>query len=179
MKKYNNASKESRDHAREVWELREQLTASRKEREADRASMEEAHRRETGALRLQLQEALSAPSGISPEAQKKIDALNEELAEAEAYAEEQARLRQEAQQELLNASVGHAARDERPGFGVDDLEIAVRAFLGQVGVMMYMDSELALMDDISKAGVRRQLAMVEDWLQRVRAQMDHKVILNR
>lgn len=169
---------ENRQLEQRATQLEEKLNSTRKEYDSRRKQLEDAHRTEVGALRLQLQEALSAPAGIGPEAQERIDALTQELADAEAYAEEQARLRQEAQQELLNASIGQdAPSTQRRAFGPENLEAAVRSFLGEVGVMMYMDAELASMGAIDKQSMRRQLDMIEDWLQRVEEKIDKHAIV--
>lgn len=169
---------ENRQLEQRATQLEEKLNSTRKEYDSRRKQLEDAHRTEVGALRLQLQEALSAPAGIGPEAQERIDALTQELADAEAYAEEQARLRQEAQQELLNASIGQdAPSTQRRAFGPENLEAAVRSFLGEVGVMMYMDAELASMGAIDKQSMRRQLDMIEDWLHRVEEKIDKHAIV--
>ena len=177
-KKLLDSSAQNDRLASRAVKLEDQLFNMRQEYDSRRKQMEEAHRTEVGALRLQLQEALSAPAGIGPEAQERIDALTQELADAEAYAEEQARLRQEAQQELLNASIGQdAPSTQRRAFGPENLEAAVRSFLGEVGVMMYMDAELASMGAIDKQSMRRQLDMIGDWLQRVQDKIDKHAIV--
>lgn len=169
---------ENRQLEQRATQLEEKLDSARREYDNRRKQLEDAHRTEVGALQLQLQEALSAPAGIGPEAQERIDALTQELADAEAYAEEQARLRQEAQQELLNASIGQdAPGTQRRAFGPENLEAAVRSFLGEVGVMMYMDAELASMGAIDKQSMRRQLDMIGDWLQRVEEKIDKHAIV--
>lgn len=177
-KKLLDSSAQNDRLASRAIELEDQLFNMRQEYDSRRKQLEDAHRTEVGALRLQLQEALSAPAGIGPEAQERIDALTQELADAEAYAEEQARLRQEAQQELLNASIGQDAPGaQRRAFGPENLEAAVRSFLGEVGVMMYMDAELASMGAIDKQSMRRQLDMIGDWLQRVEEKIDKHAIV--
>ena len=173
LDKYNKGLEERK-------RLSEALTASRTRlgaAEEIQRRMQKDHQQEVDALHLELNEALSRkPVGFSPEAQAQIDQLTQELADAEAYAEQQAKLRQEAQQELLNASVGQGTGDaERMAFGPENLEAAVRAFMGEVGVMMYMDAELATMNDIAKASIRKQLAMVDDWLRRVQQLMAARV----
>ena len=172
LDKYNKGLEEKKNLNAELSDARHRLNAAQ---EIQRR-MKEDHQQTVDALQLELNEALSRrPAGVSPEAQAQIDQLTQELADAEAYAEEQARLRQQAQQELLNASVGRGDSGARPAFGPENLEAAVRAFLGEVGVMMYMDTEFATMNDIAKAGMRKQLAMVDDWLRRVQQLMNTRV----
>lgn len=177
IEKYNNVTLVSKRKDAEISRLHQTIDETQAHYEAMQKATEQNHKRELGALRLQLQEALAAPA-IGPEAQRRIDQLTAELADAEAYAEEQARLRQEAQQELLNASMQHGGEDpDQLRFGCRDLEAAVRVFLGEVGVMMYMDTELATLNDMDKRAVRKQLSMIEDWTQRVRQQLDARVII--
>lgn len=177
IEKYNRVTAVSKRKDDEISRLHRTIDDTQAQYEAMQRATEQDHAREIGALRLQLQEALETPA-IGPEAQQRIDQLTQELADAEAYAEEQARLRQEAQQELLNASMRHGGADpDQLRFDCRDLEAAVRVFLGEVGVMMYMDAELATLNDMDKRTMRKQLSMIEDWTQRVRRQLDARVII--
>ena len=177
IEKYNQANNERIRQQTEIEALKTRAEAEKREYRDQQRESEQEHRREIGALRLQLQEALAAPAGMSPEAQARIDQLTSELAEAEAYAAEQARLRKEAQAELLNTAMAQPDAEGRSaGFGPENLEAAVRAFLGEVGVMMYMDAELAAMGDTERNDVRRQLAMVGGWLSRIQELLDKRAI---
>lgn len=120
------------------------------------------------ALRQQLDEVLNRPAaGISPEAQAQIDRLSADLEDALKEIEEQAQLRQTAQDQLLNAAMagGGIAEEDRHGFGPDDLAAAVRAFLGAAGVMVHMGAELSRLNAGTKAEMRHQVEMIGAWAQ--------------
>ena len=103
--------------------------------------------------------------GISPKAQAEIDRLKDELAAAEAYAADQARLRQEAQQEALNGAM--AERGEDPvSFGLSELAAATRIFLGSAGALPHMGYELSRLGAEERAGIKAQLDMMIDWADR-------------
>lgn len=87
-------------------DMRARLDADRRKLEGDRYEMIQKQRErqaEIERLRAALAQAeqQKPQEGISPEAQRQIDALRQELADAEDYAEQQATLRQEAQRQLL------------------------------------------------------------------------------
>lgn len=117
---------------------------------------------------LRLREALKAaraePTGISPEAEVRIRELEEELRQAEAYAERQAELRQEAQQQLLNAQMG-AGGGAAPArrFGSGELKAAVNGFLGEAGVLVHMGVDLAQMNDLQRQEIRLQIKRIQQW----------------
>lgn len=118
-------------------------------------------------LQLELREAKKkAAGGVSPEARAKIERLQAELAEAEAYAEQQAEQRQEAQREML-ALQSQAARGElstSAGFGPDDLATAVRTFLGSAGVMPHMGAVLAAISTADRYVYDQYIDMIATWV---------------
>lgn len=102
--------------------------------------------------------------GISPEAEARIRTLEEDLKAAEEYAEQQASLRQEAQQQLLNAQMG-AGRNEPAvrRFGPGDLKAAVNGFLGEAGVLVHMGVDLAQMNDMQRQEIKLQIKRIQQW----------------
>lgn len=175
ISKYNKVNDDCRTKDAQISELQRNYDEFRRAADRHQKETDLDHKHEIEALQSQLVEALSLPAGIGKQAQDQIDQLTKELAHVEAYAEEQARLRQEAQQELLNAAVGRGDSAESAAFGPQNLEAAVRAFMGEVGVMLYMSTEIAAMNDIAKASMRKQLAMVDDWVQRVQQLLNTRV----
>lgn len=104
--------------ASEDMSLRELQEEVRRQKQLADEANERARRSEISRantvekLRAELAAAQQAPAaGISPEAQAEIDRLKGELADAEAYAEQQAEQRQQAQREML-AMQTQAARGE-------------------------------------------------------------------
>lgn len=156
----------------------------------ERARRSEINRaRAVESLRRELEQAKQNPdSGISPEAQaeidrlraeidrmgncagEEIDRLKNELAEAESYAERQAELRQQAQQELLNQqaqAVRGDAQQQAP-FGVGDLAAAVRAFIGTAGVLPHIGPGVAQISESERAQMRQYVDMVDTWVEGAR-----------
>lgn len=119
---------------------------------------------------------------IDEEVREKVEAqvagLKRELDEAREYAAAQAEARQRAEQEMLNASMGQASSGGARRFSVDDLDGAVRTFIGEVGVMAHMGAELAAMREPERADMRRCLDRVQDWLRAARSALDTVVIVN-
>ena len=110
----------------------------------------------------------SANQVVDEELAKRVEEatakLRQELAEAEEYAAQQAELRQQAQQELLDRQVG--GRDEGVSrFGANEVSAAVRTLIGECGVLPQMGAELARMPEAERTQIRRQLAVVRDWLE--------------
>ena len=89
------------------------------EAKEDAEQREKSAKAQIKALKQMLDEAQDAANtrgGISPEAQAEIDRLKGELADAQEYAAQQAELRQQAQQEMLNAQIMRGA-DDHDGAG--------------------------------------------------------------
>ncbi len=107
-----------------------------------------------------------ADIGISPEAQAKIDRLQAQLAEKEAFAERQAELRAQAQRELLDAQTqavrGEAPREHRE-LTAYDLADAVRAFMGVAGVLPHMGVALEQLSGPEKEAFRQQVDIISRW----------------
>lgn len=114
--------------------------------------------------------------GISTEAQAKIDALQAELEAQEAEIERQAKLRAEAQAELLRAR-SQAARGETgesagEQFTADDLGAAARLFIGRAAVLPHMAAQLAAMPENERRAYRQYIDMLADWCESSRAALD-------
>ena len=140
-------------------DMRARLDADRRKLEGDRYEMIQKQRErqaEIERLRAALAQAeqQKPQEGISPEAQRQIDAL-----------------RQEAQRQLLEqqsstaSSVGNLP-------DTLDLAAAVRVFIGAAGIFPHMGPTLANMD----GGKRRELAgyvdMIADWVDGARAALN-------
>ena len=116
---------------------------------------------------------------VAAQVAARVAELQAELAEARDYAAQQAELRQQAVQEMLNASMGQAGTaTAMQKFGPYELESAVRAFIGEAGVMAHMGAELAQMNDSDRSDMRRCLSRLDDWLRAARAALDTVVIIN-
>ena len=108
----------------------------------------------------------SPAAGISPEAQAEIDRLKGELADAEAYAEQQAEQRQQAQREML-AMQTQAARGELDTAGSlnsFDIAAAVRTFIGAAGVLPHMGATLAHASPAQRQEIWQYVDMVATWV---------------
>lgn len=148
--------------------------------DADRAQMRTRISELEGCINNLIQaQAEAVNEEVAAQLKEKTAALRMELAEARAYAERQAELRQEAQQEMLNASMsaGGGMMGMR-AFGPYELECAVRSFLGEAGVMAHMGAELSGMDESDRRDMRQCLNRVEDWLAAARKALDTVVIIN-
>ena len=114
---------------------------------------------------------------IDDEVEERVSALRAELEEAKAFAARQAHLRQEAQQEMLNASMAQrAAAPEPPRFDSGVLNAAVRSFIGEMGVMPHMATELSGISSEERSAMRRALNRLEDWLVAARKALGTEVI---
>lgn len=158
----SEARKSERRMAQEVQQaqdMRARLDADRRKLEGDRYEMIQKQRErqaEIERLRAALAQAQQQKpqEGISPEAQRQIEAL-----------------RQEAQRQLLEqqssmaSSVGNLP-------DTLDLAAAVRVFIGAAGIFPHMGTALANMD----GGKRRELAgyvdMIADWVDGARAALN-------
>lgn len=167
-------SRDAERAMREAQELRQKLQEA-----DDRArSLENSRARAIKKLRDELDEAKqNAAGGISAEAQGEIDRLKAELADAESYAERQAELRQQAQQELLNQKA-QTARGEttETAFGAGDLAAAVRAFIGAAGVLPHIGADVARMGSGERAQMRQYVDMVGTWVDGARRALETVVI---
>ncbi len=167
---------EARKSERKMAQAVQQAQEMRAQLEGDRCEMmqeRQEHQAEMERLRKALAQAEQQKpmEGISPEAQRQIDALRQELADAEDYAEQQAVLRQEAQQQLLEQQSSTVSGTGNLPDALD-LAAAVRVFIGAAGIFPHMGTTLASMD----SGKRRELAgyvdMISDWVDGARAALN-------
>lgn len=171
------AAANSRDAERAIQEV-ETLRQQLREAEERARSFEADQARTVKKLRNELEKARqSAAGGISAEAQGEIDRLKAELADAESYAERQAALRQQAQQELLNQKA-QAARGEAAvaAFGAGELAAAVRAFIGAAGVLPHIGVDVARMGSGERAQMRQYVDMMGTWVDGARRALDTVVV---
>lgn len=118
------------------------------------------------------------PTGISPEAQARIDQLTRDLEVAEEYAEQQADLRQQAQQ-LLQQQERDAVYGEQPSsFTVNDLAASVRMFIASAGVLPHMGATLARAGEPERQELRQYVSMVETWVQGAKQALSTYVLDN-
>lgn len=169
IEKYNNISSVSRRKDAEIARLNTKVTETQRAYDDWKATTDREHKREIGALKLQLQEALAAPAGISPEAQAKIDKLTSELEEAEAMIDRQAELRQEAQQALVELKSqmdrGNTVREEDQT--ADAVVAAVRTFMAGVGYVPH-SARLATLSEPDRQSVASHVEMVAQWAEAAR-----------
>lgn len=159
--------------ASEDMSLRELQEEVRRQKQLADEANERARRSEISRantvekLRAELAAAQQAPAaGISPEAQAEIDRLKGELADAEAYAEQQAEQRQQAQREML-AMQTQAARGELDTAGSlnsFDIAAAVRTFIGAAGVLPHMGATLAHASPAQRQEIWQYVDMVATWV---------------
>lgn len=108
---------------------------------------------------------------------ERVKALEKELDEAREYAAAQAEKRQAAEQELLNAQMSQAKGETyTQRFGADDLNSAVRAFLGEAGVVAHMGAEMAGMDEGEKREMRKALDRMQDFINAARKALGTVVV---
>lgn len=141
-------------------------------------SMRQDAIREADALKLQLDELLARPAaGISAEAQQEIDRLRAELADAEEYAAQQADLRQEAQESLMNFQQGRE-NELQPvrRFDAGDLAAAVGSFIGAAGVIPHMGAEICKMSAGDRADMALQISRIAEWLDGARRAMNTEML---
>ena len=146
--------------------------------EADARAQQEAarHEDELRALRSKLEQAQRAGTAA---AQSEIERLRHDLADAEAYAEKQAQLRQQAQQELLNHATASVRQRPSGGDGIlrpDELASAAQTFIGTVGVMPHMGVNLAGYSESDRQRMRRCVDMIAAWADGARKALDTIVI---
>ncbi|MBQ2700423.1 MAG: DUF3102 domain-containing protein [Clostridia bacterium] len=127
---------------------------------------------------IQTLKARSEGGGISREAQRRIDQLEKEVEEAEAYAAQQAQARQEAQRELLDLQ----AQAVRGGVMAEseefDLGVAVRTFMGVAGVMPHMGSTLAALPEGKRQELNQYVDMIDTWVQGARKALGMVLVAN-
>lgn len=168
----SEARKSERRMAQEV----QQAQDMRARLDADRYEMIQKQRErqaEIERLRAALAQAEQQrpQGGISPEAQRQIDALRQELADAEDYAEQQATLRQEAQRQLLEQQSSTAGSAGNLPDTLD-LAAAVRVFIGAAGIFPHMGTTLANMDGGKRRELEGYVDMIADWVDGARAALN-------
>lgn len=159
--------------AQQAQDMRERLAKDIERLEDDRHKMLQTQQErlaEIENLRAALMQAEQQKqlTGISPEARQQIDVLRQELADAEEYAEQQALLRQEAQQQLLEQQ-SHAACNIGNLPDALDLAAAVRVFIGAAGVFPHMSTTLANVDESKRRELMGYVDMIADWVDGAKA----------
>lgn len=147
--------------ATNMLELKNQM-AEAKEAAEER---ERSAKAQVKALEEMLDEARdeAANREFSPVAQQEIERLKRELADAQEYAARQATLRQQAQQEMLDAQINRYEPEPVRAFGVEDLAAATQAFIGAVGVLPMMGAQLSRMPTGTREDIRKYIDTVSDW----------------
>lgn len=165
LAKYNRVNDARLKLSNALTQEQGRLKQVRGQYEDEKRATDEEHRREIGALRIQLDEAMAAPKGISPEAEAEIHRLEAELADAEAMAEYQAGQRQQAQQELMEMksrsarSNAYRADDD---ITAEEVAASVRTFVSMVGYLPH-SNKLAALDDADRQTVAGYVGMVAQW----------------
>lgn len=125
-------------------------------------------------LQLRLQEELAKPAvkaGISPEAEKIIDGLNEELREAEELIIEKGRqlaeLQKQARMDAMDAARDGARVTARMP-QVDDIGEAVKEFMAEVGVIANASKPMEGLTEREKRDLMAYVEWVEEWTKAVR-----------
>ena len=134
-----------------------------------RQLQDEVRREKQRADAAEARAAKAAGSGKADvKAQAEIDRLRGELADAEDMIEQQATLRQQAQQELLNYKA-QAARGDMPGasHGLTSSELlaAVNTFMGSAGVLVHMGSALASIPAEDKERMQGYVDAMAEWVE--------------
>lgn len=129
------------------------------------------------ALKKRLDETVTDDDRISEKAQAQIDDLKRQLADAEDYAAAQSDLRQQAQQALLDASLGGSSSERRSHeFDADDLNEAVNAFMGCAGILVHMGPTLSLLPESERRFIRHQIDVISAWTKGAYLAIDTHVI---
>lgn len=158
----SEARKSERRMAQEVQQvqdMRARLDADRRKLEDDRYEMIQKQRErqaEIERLRAALAQAEQQrpQGGISPEAQRQIDAL-----------------RQEAQRQLLEQQSSTAGSAGNLPDTLD-LAAAVRVFIGAAGIFPHMGTTLANMDGGKRRELEGYVDMIADWVDGARAALN-------
>ena len=129
----------------------------------------QAEDRRVKELELKLHDALEKKSagGISPEAQKQIDRLKIQLADAKTLAQVQAEKRQKAQQELLELKQAKANGQDlkqAEGLTYEEFAGAVGQLLSKCGAMPQMGREFATMNGADKRRWQQWLETLTKWV---------------
>lgn len=102
---------------------------------------------------------------IAQSAEQQAEAFRRSVREAEEYAEEQERLRKQAQSELrrIRDGAGERGNDEAP-FSPSALSTSFQAFLGDVGTMPHMSAFFRSMKHEDLHSIKQWLAVFSEWL---------------
>ena len=176
--KYNTAVRGNTDRAQQISRLQNSLEILRAQYDDERRQLDRDHRRELGLLRQQLEDARATAAGISPEAQAEIDRLQRALSDAEAQADRQAELRQQAQQALVELKSSQA-RGERAAAQedttADAVTLAVRTFVATVGYVPHSARVMAF-SERDRQLVASHVELIGEWVDAMRAAVTTVVI---
>ena len=111
------------------------------------------------------------------EADALIQAQAELVQFYDAAAKKQSELRAQAQAELLEMKT-KAARGELPTAPKPEIDIAdaVRVFIGSAGVLPHMGREMAAASEEQRAGILRNVEMIEEWARGTRKALDTMIL---
>ncbi len=163
---------ESRDRYQKQYQ--DQVTVSQQLEQARVAAEEQR-----AVLSKRLDEMIAGEDGISEKTQAQIDDLKRQLADAEEYAAAQSDLRQQAQQALLDASLGvgvGVGEGRSHEFDADDLNEAVNAFMGSAGILVHMGPTLSMLPESERRFIRHQIDVISAWAKGAYLAIDTHVI---
>lgn len=177
----SNAKAQSDAALRLAREDAERKVTDAQKREKAAADLAEQKIREAEELRnkLALTHQAAPSTGISADAQAKIDALRKRLLDAEDEAERQNELRQQAQAEMLRLQTDAARGEEADnanGLTPADIAAAVRAFIGSVGVLPHMAPSIAVLPEKDRQTIQQHIDMVADWVETSRRAMQAVIV---
>ena len=114
------------------------------------------------------------PEGISEEAQRQIDSLTADVEASNEYAAEQARLRQEAQKELLDLRMAKSTADADQSDSIEDCIEDIRDFLGAVTWVMH--SKAIGREDRRYDKLLEHVRMVKRWAEEAESKLTADVV---
>ena len=167
------AIREKEEKAQEVERLKDMLIEANNNCTAARDSLTDVQMKTSAAYverieeltrELEAKEKAAVEATTGGGAQDEIDRLKDALADAEAYAEKQAQLRQDAQRALLEKEADEAHGTGSMELESFDLAASVRAFIGSAGVLPHMGSTLAHTDAKKREEMARYVDMVQTWV---------------
>ena len=163
---YSEGSKKGRTSAdAHVRQLEDLLAAEKKSHARDQATAGSMVNGLETRIQM-LEKQLSEQPDPNKELYREIEKLQGDLSRATEYAKRQAELRKEAQEKLLSYE-----QDQSRGSGSRgsvDFGASVRRFIGEVGVLQHMGSDIAAWPKNRRGELKMYLDTVETWLHNTR-----------